>query len=176
MKSVWKTLPLLCGLFLLGAVSPAGRQPTPPRSITSASNPGAGPIPIDSLYYTRATGSPTWSPDGKSIVFTTDITGQPNLWKVPSAGGWPLQLSASNNREYNAVWSPDGRWIVYQSDRGGNEMWDIYAIPAAGGKSIDLTNTPKVSETSPRWSPDGSKLLISREKRNSPVINIAIFD
>ena len=176
MKPVWNTLPLRCRLFLLGAASPADRQPTSLRSITSTTNPGAGPIPIDSLYYTRATGSPAWSPDGKSIAFTTDVTGVPNLWKVPSTGGWPLQLSASNDREYDAVWSPDGRWIVYQSDHGGNEMWDIYAIPAAGGKSINLTNTPKVSETSPLWSPNGSELLISRERRNSPVSNIAILD
>lgn len=176
MNVIKTTLPLVLGLFLLGAASPAQRQPTAPRSITSAANPGAGPIPVNSLYYTRNTGGPTWSPDGRSVAFTTDVTGRPNLWKVPSGGGWPIQLSVSDDREYNAAWSPDGRWIVYQSDHGGNEMWDIYAVPAAGGAGIDITNTPKVSETSPRWSPGGSELLFSRKDQDSPVSNLAVLD
>lgn len=176
MTVIRNILPVVLALFLLGAASPAQRQPTAPRSVTSAANPGAGPIPVDALYYTRDTSSPAWSPDGKSIVFTTDVTGRPNLWKVPAGGGWPIQMSVSDNREYDAAWSPDGRWIVYQSDHGGNEMWDLYAIPAAGGASIDLTHSPKVSETSPQWSPDGSELLISVKDSDSPVSNLAVLD
>ncbi|MGA9854666.1 MAG: S9 family peptidase [Gammaproteobacteria bacterium] len=167
---------LSAAMFLMGAAAPFDRQPTDPKSVTSLSNPDADPIPVDSLYYTRSVSGPAWSPDGKQVAFTTDITGRPNLWKVSASGGWPIQLSVSENREYDAAWSPDGRWIVYDSDFGGNEKYDIYAIPSEGGSTINLTNTPDVSERQPRWAPDGSQLLITYKPKDSPVTNIGVLD
>jgi dipeptidyl aminopeptidase/acylaminoacyl peptidase len=167
---------LLLAAFLMGVAAPSDRQPTDPKSISSLSNPDAGPIPVDSLYYTRSVNMPAWSPGGKEIAFTTDITGRPNLWKVSASGGWPIQLSVSDNGEYDAAWSPDGKWIVYDSDVGGNEMYDIYAIPSEGGSAINLTNTPDVSEWQPRWSPDGSQLMIKYRTKDSPITNIAVLD
>ena len=167
---------LLVATSLMGAAAPSGRQPTDPKSVTSLSNPDARPIPVDSLYYTRSVYMPAWSPAGKEIAFTTDITGLPNLWKVSANGGSPIQLSVSDNGEYDAAWSPDSKWIVYDSDFGGNEMYDIYAIPSEGGSAINLTNTPDVSEWLPRWSPDGSQLMIKYKTKESPVTNIAVLD
>jgi hypothetical protein len=68
------------------------RQLTDPKSIDSPSNPAARPIPVDELFYTRSVSAPSWSVDGKEIVFTTNLTGRNNLWKVQAAGGWPIQL------------------------------------------------------------------------------------
>ena len=39
-----------------------------------------------------------WSPDRQEIVFTTDISGRFNLWKVRSSGGWPTQITQSGER------------------------------------------------------------------------------
>ena len=77
------------------------------------------------------------------------MTGRPNLWKVRASGGWPLQLVQSDERQYAAAWSPDGKWIVYQQDKGGNEMWDLYAIPSDGREAVNLTSTPDIREQSP---------------------------
>lgn len=170
-------LSLLIGPLLLGAANtPADRRATDAAAIVSAGNPDAAPIPVDALYYTRSASGPAWSPDGKEIAFTTDITGRPNLWKVAAEGGWPIQLSVSDERETGAAWSPDGQWIVYQSDRGGNEMWDLFAIPASGGTPINLTNTPDVAESDARWSPDGSQLLVGYKPRDASVADIAVLN
>ena len=75
----------LCAGFLSAQNSPDDRQMTDPKSVVSASN-AAGPVPIPQLYYTRSTYGAAWSPDGRDVVFTTNLTGRANLWKVSAAG------------------------------------------------------------------------------------------
>jgi dipeptidyl aminopeptidase/acylaminoacyl peptidase len=99
-----------------------------------------------------------------------------NLWKVSASGGWPIQLSESDDRQFVAAWSPDGKWIVFQQDAGGGEIFDLYAVPSDGGSAVDLTNTPDVSETDPRWSPDGRALVISYRPKASSTTDIALLD
>jgi dipeptidyl aminopeptidase/acylaminoacyl peptidase len=99
-----------------------------------------------------------------------------NLWKVPASGGWPIQLSESSDRQLGAVWSPDGKWIVFEQDAGGGEIFDLYAIPSDGGDAVNLTNTPEVSEDTPRWSPDGSTVAISYRPKESSSADIALLD
>jgi dipeptidyl aminopeptidase/acylaminoacyl peptidase len=168
---------LLTGATLVAQSSgPDARQITDPRSLTSESNTAARPIPIDDLYFTRSLAGASWSPDGKEIVFTTDISGRQNLWKVSAGGGWPLQLAQSDERQYNATWSPDGKLIAYQQDTAGNELWDIFTIPRDGGEAISLTGTPDVREEGPRWSPDGQTLAVNRKPKDATVYDIALLD
>jgi len=176
MKLFRAALPFICCALFAAVNSPDERSITNPQSIESAANPAAGPIAIDDLFYARSTGGPAWSPDGKQIAFTTNLTGRLNLWKVSSQGGWPVQLSQSDDREFGAVWSPDGKWIVYQQDRGGGEIYDLDAIPADGGEAVNLTNTPEISETGAQWSPDGSALLFSTKPKTSPSSDVAVLD
>ena len=55
--------------------------------------------------------------------------------EVPAGGGWPLQLTVSEDRQYNTVWSPDGKWIVYEQDFGGSEYYDLFAVPGERGRA-----------------------------------------
>jgi dipeptidyl aminopeptidase/acylaminoacyl peptidase len=158
------------------ADSPETRRQTDPRAIVSVGNPQARPIPIDDLFFTRSVFGPAWSPDGKQIVLTTNLTGRFNLWKVPAAGGWPLQIAQSDDRQVAAAWSPDGKWIVWQEDRGGGEVYDLLAIPSDGGEVVNLTNSPTVSETDVVWSPAGGQFALSYKPRTSSVVDIALMD
>lgn len=176
MKNLRGLLVVVSSSIFFAAVSAPERPLTDPKSVTSEAKPGAGPVPIDDLFFTRSTGGGAWSPDGKEVVFTTNLTGRFNLWKVSAAGGWPMQLSQSDDREGGAAWSGDGNWIVYQQDRGGNEMSDLYAIPSGGGEAVNLTNTPEISETNPLLSPDGKQVAISYKPKTSTVVDIALMD
>jgi dipeptidyl aminopeptidase/acylaminoacyl peptidase len=158
------------------ASGPGDRQPTDPKSIISPASAGAKPVPIDDLFYSRRITDQSWSPDGKEIVITTNFTGRFNLWKVSSAGGWPVQLLQSDDRQFNPFWSRDGKWIVYQQDVGGHEIYDLYAVPSNGGQPINLSNTPHISENNPRFSYDGRMLAYTVKPEDSPIINIAIMD
>ena len=166
----------LFSLVLLAADSPDDRQITDPKSVTSATNPAAGPVPIPQLYYTRSIFGPAWSPDGREVVFTTNMTGRFNLWKVSVSGGWPIQLLQSDDRQSGAVWSPDGKWIVFEQDFGGGELYDLFAVASDGGELINLTNTPDISESGAQWSPDGSTLAISYRPKTASTTDIALLD
>ena len=155
---------------------PDDRRITDPLSITSAPNLDARPLPIDDLYFTRSVGSAAWSPDGKQILFTTDMTGRSNLWKVDASGGWPIQLVQSDERQFSGAWSPDGKSIVFQQDFGGNELWDIFAVPSNGGAVVNLTNTPDIREESPHWSPDGTTIAIAYKPKEASAYNLALID
>ena len=165
-----------CGLAVAQSSGPDTRAITDAKTIVSAINPNARPIPIDDLYFTRSVSSASWSPDGNEIVFTTDISGRSNLWKVNANGGWPIQLAQSDDRQYGESWSPDGKWIVFQQDKAGNELWDIFAIPSEGGEAINLTNTPEIREENPRWSPDGKTIALNHKPKEATVYNIALMD
>ncbi|HKM91008.1 MAG TPA: S9 family peptidase [Candidatus Acidoferrales bacterium] len=167
---------LAAALLSLATSSPNTREITDPKTLTSAEMAGAVPVPIADLFFTRTTGGGAWSPDGKEIVFASNFTGRANLWKVNSSGGWPIQLAQSDDRQSGAVWSPDGKWILYQSDRGGGEIYDLFAIPSSGGPAINLTNTDDISETNADWAPDGKSLAISYKPKTAPVTDIAILD
>ena len=181
MKSLRSTcsplfLLFVCALTIAQSSGPDTRTITDARTIVSASNPNARPIPIDDLYFTRSVSSASWSPGGTEIVFTTDISGRSNLWKVNANGGWPIQLAQSDDRQYSETWSPDGKWILFQQDTAGNELWDIFAIPSEGGEAINLTNTPEIREEGPRWSPDGKTVALNHKPKEATVYNIALMD
>jgi len=161
---------------MAASTGPDDRPLTDPKSVVSASNPAARPAPIDDLYYTRSVFGAAWSPDGQQIVFTTDISGRSNLWKVRASGGWPIQLTQSDDRQYSAVWSPDGKWVVCQQDRAGNELWDLYAVPSEGGEVINLTKTPAIREQDPHWSHDGSTLAFAYKPKEGSQYDIALLN
>jgi dipeptidyl aminopeptidase/acylaminoacyl peptidase len=58
----------------------------------------------------------------------------------------------------------------------GNELFDLFAVPAQGGDVINLTATDSVSEASAYWSPTGKLLAFERKPKDRPATDIAILD
>src|ERR1039458_1442883 len=156
---------------------------TAPQAITDpkqiASRPDARVeknLSIEKLYMTRQVGGATWSPDGKMVAFVSNLSGRNNLWLVPSDGGWPMQLTVSNERQTSPAWSPDGKWIAYMSDYDGDEQWDIFLVSPKTGQVVNLTNTREIAEEHPTWSPDGRYLAYMVKPKTSSVFEIDVYD
>ena len=168
--------------FAAGAAAAPVLQGLPPRAITDpkslVSRPfaDAAPVPIDDLFYTRGGLDAVWVPHTNNIVISTNLTGRYNLWTVPADGGFPAQLTQSDDRQLGLTPSPDGQWVVFQSDRGGAEIYDLFAVPATGGTVANLTNTPDVDEQGALFSPDGKTLALARRHKDQSAINVAVMD
>ena len=74
-------------------------------------------------------GAPAWSPDEKWLAVAGNRDGEPNLFKVPVAGGAPVLLA----REYaiDPVWSPGGQFLVYSGADVGT-TFPVKAVSADG--------------------------------------------
>jgi len=97
------------------------------------------------------------SPNGNEIAFSSVDSGQQHIFKMPTKGGVPIQLTQLKARE--PVYSPDGKQIAFVEDKNlgrGEGDLDVYIVSSGGGEPRKIANTEKAS--SPVWSPDGEMI------------------
>lgn len=160
----------------VAAVATPTRPLTDPRAVASPADPAARPVPLDDLGVTRSAAGAAWSADGQTVFLSTNLTGRFNVWKVAADGGWPVQLAVSDDAQRQLAPSPDGRWLVYAQDKGGDELYDLIAVPTAGGAPMRLTDTPEVREQRPHFSPDGASIAFDIKPKAAPSMNVAVLD
>src|SRR5215472_11568265 len=149
------------------ASSPDDRLITDPKSIVSARNPTAGPVPIPQLYYTRSTGGPVWSPDGKWIVFQQDFGGGEifDLFAVSSDGGELINVTNSPDiSETSPHWSPDGRMLAISYRPKTSSTTDIALLDWRTKTVRKLTDEQTKNREWSRgiWSRDGKTIYSDR--------------
>ena len=168
---------VLMTTFVRAETLPAPQAVTDPKQITSKPDARVEKsLTIEKLYMTRQVGGATWSPDGNTVAFVSNLSGRNNLWTVAAEGGWPMQLTVSDQRQTSPTWSPDGKWIAYMSDYDGDEQWDIFLVSPKTGQVVNLTNTREIAEESPTWSPDGRFLAYMVKPKTSSVFEIDVYD
>jgi dipeptidyl aminopeptidase/acylaminoacyl peptidase len=110
----------------------------------------------------------TFSPDGSAIAYSTNTSGQFNLWRQPSDGGYPRQLTLFTEQAVrDAAWSPDGETIVFSADEHGNEFYQLFTIPQRGGRPEAFVAEPDVQHylAGDAWSPDGRLIAYAGNDR-----------
>jgi len=121
----------------------------------------------------------SFSPDGSEVAYSVNISGQYNLWRQSSSGGYPHQMTLYSEQAVREVqWSPDGQWILFTADYHGDEFHQIYRIPARGGQPEQLTNTPQVQHYlgQDAWTPDGSAFAYSANDRTPAEQDVLVYD
>ena len=104
---------------------------------------------------------PAISPDGRDIVFTSNRTGNNDIFIVGIAGGGTaVNLTNNPANEGWARWAPDGEHIVFHTNRDGN--FEIYMMNRDGTGQTRLTNYPGIDQF-PDWSPDGREIAFRRD-------------
>jgi Tol biopolymer transport system component/DNA-binding SARP family transcriptional activator len=109
------------------------------------------------------------SPDRRWLYFTSDRSGNSDIWRVPLTGGEPVQVTRETADEFAPEQSPDGEWLAYYSIRDGTR--DIWVMPTSSGDPVQLTDDPE-DEHSPHWSPDGTRLCYSHHSGASGSLRV----
>ena len=115
------------------------------------------PYTFEQFLNVRSALRPSFSPDGRSVAFLTDVSGLPQLWSVPASGGSPRQLTDYPERIIDAHYAPAGRNILFSMDQGGDERGQLYLLAADTAEVTALTSEPEVIHTFGAWSPDGRR-------------------
>ena len=108
-----------------------------------------------------------FTPDGESVLFVSNISGQFNLWSVSLDGGWPEQLTMFTDNAVRAVAVRQDGTILFVADRDGDEFHQLYRIPAGGGWPEQLTDLPRVQHeiSSTAWTPSGDAFAFAANSR-----------
>ncbi|HNC44889.1 MAG TPA: hypothetical protein PLU80_12035, partial [Acidobacteriota bacterium] len=108
---------------------------------------------------------PQWSPDGKQIVFTSNRTGDPELYLMNVDGSGLRQLTQSPGRDAHPAFSPDGRKIVFQSPRANGKDTNVYVMNADGSNVVQLTNLKGFAGV-PAYAPNGKTIAFQWRETN----------
>jgi TolB protein len=108
-----------------------------------------------------------YSPDGKWIVFSSNRTGDGELFAMRADGSDAVQLTSKPGYDGGPFFSPEGKRVVYRSDRAGNDLLQIFVadvVPDSSGKIVGLKNERQLTKDrnvnwGPYWHPDGKHII-----------------
>jgi TolB protein len=140
-------------------VGPVGK-----KEIVIADYDGVGATPV-----TR-NGSinlmPVWSPDARSLAFTSFKQGYPDLYRAFPFERRPDQtLAAFVGINSSPAFSPDGKSLAMTLSKDGNP--EIYVLNLASGTMRRLTRHAGI-DTEPTWSPDGRQIAFISDRNGAP--------
>lgn len=129
--------------------------------------------------------TPSISPDGSMIAFSSDVTGRADIFMQPLIRSGdtepkPVQIfTAKATANASPVFSPDGKKIAFVSNKDGSPKIYIMKVPAPGTKLKDITleliSRRNRENSAPAWSPDGKKIAFCA-RNSTPERQIWVYD
>jgi TolB protein len=111
--------------------------------------------------------TPSWSPDGRTIAYSSYTRIHPQIILSNVYQGTREILTDEKTSAFMPVYSPDGSRIAFMSQRDGNS--EIYAMNRNGSGVRRLTNH-LAADVTPTWSPTGTQIAFTSDRSGSPQI------
>ena len=99
----------------------------------------------------------SFSPDGETVMYTSDEDGWNHVYLLSAEGGEAVQLTSGPFEVSFTAWSPDGETVYFVSTEAGTEGRQIYSVSAEGGERTRLTGLEGLNTTA-YLSPDGERI------------------
>jgi len=129
-------------------------------------------LSIEQFMGTRKVMGGAFSPDEKSIVFTTNASGVFNVYRMPVAGGPAEQLTnSSTDNVYALSYFPDGERLLVSRERGGTENYHLWVLEP-GGDFVDLTPGDNVTARFFGLTSDGTAFYCATNERDRHCFDI----
>jgi len=109
---------------------------------------------------------PSFSPDGKKIVFESERMGYSDIWVCDSDGSNCTQLTTMQGVSGTGRWSPDGRYIVFESLV--KDFYEVYVVEAAGGIPRLVSTFTEGNNGAPNWSRDSQSIYFYSSHESGP--------
>jgi dipeptidyl aminopeptidase/acylaminoacyl peptidase len=116
---------------------------------------------------TSADRQPAYSPDGRSIIFASNRTGNLDIWTVDLQLGGLRQITDDPARDWDPAFTPDGRHVLFSSDRTG--ALEVWIADADGGNARQVTRDG-VDAENPTQTRDGRYIVYSSSNPDHPGI------
>lgn len=113
--------------------------------------------------------SPSWTADGRFLLYTSYQGGNPALYLYDVLTGKETRFSSTGGSSLGGKWSPDGRFVAASIERSGNT--DIHLLDRTGKMQRRLTDSSAI-DVSPAWSPDGGQLVFVSNRSGGPQLYI----
>lgn len=127
---------------------------------------------IEQFLNTTSISGSSFSPDEKSVLFSSNKTGIWNVYKIPVAGGTPEQVTHSTKEStYLISYFPTDDRILYTYDKGGNENSHLYVLET-NGQEKDLTPGENVKAQFLKWSRDNKNFFYATNERDAHFFDI----
>lgn len=112
--------------------------------------------------------SPVWSPDARSIAFTSYMNGYPYLYRLFAFEKRQIQLLAGyGGINSSPAFSPDGKSVALTLSKDGNP--EVYLLNLTSGALRRLTSNAAI-DTEPSWSPTGREIAFVSDRAGPPQI------
>ncbi|WP_292899957.1 MULTISPECIES: Tol-Pal system beta propeller repeat protein TolB [unclassified Nitratireductor] len=107
--------------------------------------------------------SPSYSPDGSQIVFTSDRGGRAQIYVMSASGGDAKRISFGDGTYSTPVWSPRGDLIAFTKQTGGQFQIGVMRTDGSGERIL----SSGFLQEGPTWAPNGRVIMFFRQPAGS---------